>query len=78
MQTAGTATVAQQLGGGWVWNVSTGKCLTSVQMIIAGALSVDGACTWVGYVADNAGYNVNGTPAPPLRNVIAAAGPACG
>jgi hypothetical protein len=77
MQTAGTATVAQQLGGEWVWNVSTGKCLTSVQMMIATAPSVPGACTWVGYVTDNPGYDVNATPAPPLRNVAVAAGPAC-
>jgi hypothetical protein len=77
MQTAGTATVAQQLGGGWVWNGSTHKCLTSAEMMMASAPLVPGACTWVGYVADNPGYDVNGTPAPPLENVVASAGPAC-
>jgi hypothetical protein len=46
-------------------------------MMIACAPSVPGACTWVGYVADNPGYDVNGTPATPLRNVVASAGSAC-
>jgi hypothetical protein len=77
MKTPGTATVAQQLGGEWVWNVTLGKCLTSVQMMIATAPQVPGSCTWVGYVADNPSYAVNATPAPPLRNVVIAAGPAC-
>jgi len=77
MKSPGTATVAQQLGGEWVWDASTRKCLTSVQMMIATAPQVRGSCTWVGYVADNPGYDVNATPARPLRHVVAASGPSC-
>jgi hypothetical protein len=77
MKSPGTATVAQELGGEWVWDNSTSKCLTSVQMMIATAPEVPGSCTWVGYVADNPGYDVNATPAAPLRNVVASAGPSC-
>ena len=77
MKTRGTATVAQELGGEWRWDYSTGKCLTSVQLMIATAPQVPGSCTWVGYVADNRGYHVNATPARPLRNVAASSGSAC-
>ena len=73
----GQAPVAQELGGEWVWNATLNKCLTSVQMMIATAPQVTGACTQVGYVADNPGYDVNAASAPPLRNMVAQAGPAC-
>lgn len=68
---------AQRLGGGWVWNVTLRKCLTSVQMIIATAPPEAGNCTQVAYASSNPGYNPDGTPAKPLRKVIAQAGPGC-
>jgi hypothetical protein len=77
MKSPGTATVAQRLGGEWIWNASSGKCLTSVQMMIASAPQVPGSCTWVGYVSRNPGYDVNATPASPLRHVVASSGPSC-
>jgi Protein of unknown function (DUF2510) len=73
----GVAPVAQELGGEWVWDVSSGKCLTSVQMMIAAAPQVSGNCTQVGYAADNPGYDPNATPAAPLAEVAAESGPAC-
>jgi hypothetical protein len=77
MKSPGTATVAQELGGEWIWDHSTSKCLTSVQWMIATAPQVPGSCTWVGYVSDNPGYAVNATPAPRLSNVVASSGPSC-
>jgi hypothetical protein len=73
----GVPWTAQELGGEWVWNVALGKCLTSVQMEIAASPPGAGNCTQVGYVADNPGYDVNATPAPPLEDVAAETGPAC-
>jgi hypothetical protein len=75
--TPGLAPVAQELGGEWVWDVATGKCLTSVQMTIATAPQTAGNCTQVGYVADNPGYDVNAATAPPLKDVADESGPAC-
>jgi hypothetical protein len=73
----GEAPVAQQLGGEWQWDNTTDKCLTSVQFMIATAPRNAGNCTQVGYVADNPGYDVNATVAPPMTHVVAQAGPAC-
>jgi hypothetical protein len=73
----GEAPVAQQLGGEWEWDNTTGKCLTSVQLMIATAPMSAGNCTQVGYVADNPGYNPNAAVAAPLARVAAQAGPAC-
>jgi hypothetical protein len=73
----GVPWTAQELGGEWVWNVALGKCLTSVQMEIAASPPGAGNCTQVGYVADNPCYDVNATPAPPLKDVAAETGPAC-
>ena len=77
MLSPGIQWAAQELGGEWVWNVSLGKCLTSVQMAIATAPRSAGNCTQVGYAADNPGYDPNATVAAPLRHVAAQAGPAC-
>jgi hypothetical protein len=77
MTQPGEAPVAQQLGGEWEWDHITGKCLTAVQWDIATAPRSAGNCTQVGYVADNPGYDVNATVAPPLMHVVAQAGPAC-
>ncbi len=68
---------AQELGGGWIWNVTARKCMTSVQMMIAGAPTEAGNCTQVAYVASNPRYDPDATPAKPLKKVIAEAGPGC-
>ena len=77
MISPGVPAETQQLGGEWRWDVATGKCLTSAQMMIATAPTSAGNCTQVGYVADNPGYDPNATPAKPLTHVAAQAGPAC-
>jgi hypothetical protein len=77
MISPGVPAQAQQLGGEWRWDEATGKCLTSVQLLLATAPRNAGSCTQVGYVADNPGYDPNVTPAEPLRHVAAQAGPAC-
>lgn len=77
MITPGLPAQAQELGGEWGWDYSTGKCLTSVQFMIATAPLTAGNCTQVGYVADNPGYDPNATPARPMKDVAAQAGPAC-
>jgi hypothetical protein len=76
-KTPGQAWIAQELGGGYLWNVTSKKCLTSVQMQMAAAPMIAGACTQVGYVKDNPGYDVNADSAPPLKKVIESAGPGC-
>jgi hypothetical protein len=68
---------AQEIGGGWDWNVIAKKCMTSTQMIIAGAPTEAGNCTQVALASSNPGYNPDATPAPPLKHVIAEAGPGC-
>jgi hypothetical protein len=68
---------AQELGGGWLWNVTARKCMTSAQMIIAGAPTEAGNCTQVAYASSNPGYDPDATPARPLRKIIAQAGPGC-
>ena len=77
MITPGESPVAQELGGEWVWNSVSHKCLTSVQMMIATAPQVPGNCTQVGYAADNPGYDPDATPAGPLKEVADETGPAC-
>lgn len=77
MITPGLPAQAQELGGEWDWNATLHKCETSVQMMISTAPMTAGNCTQVGYVADNPGYDPNATPAAPLANVVAQAGPAC-
>lgn len=37
----------------------------------------DGYCTQVAYASDNPGYNVDATPAPPLRDVFIEVGAGC-
>lgn len=73
----GLSAQAQELGGEWDWNHVLNKCETSVQMMISAAPMTAGNCTQVGYVAENPGYDPNATPAAPLKNVVAQAGPAC-
>jgi hypothetical protein len=45
--------------GEWAWDVTVGKCLTSVQMLIASAPVTAGNCTQVAYAMDNPGYDEN-------------------
>ena len=68
---------AQRLGGEWSWNATLRKCLTSAEMMIATAPTEAGNCTQVAYASTNPGYNPDATPAPPLKKVIAQAGPGC-
>jgi hypothetical protein len=77
MITPGDSAQAQRLGGEWVWDHVTNKCLTSVQMTIATAPLSAGNCTQVGYVADNPGYDSNAAEPALLADVAAQAGPAC-
>jgi hypothetical protein len=75
--TRGGSEKAQRIGGGWTWDHTSNKCLTSVQMVMATAPLSTGNCTQVGYVANNPGYDPNASPAAPLAHVAAHAGPAC-
>jgi hypothetical protein len=75
--TPGDSAQAQQVGGEWVWDRVTNKCLTSVQMTIATAPLSTGNCTQVGYVVDNPGYDPNAAEPALLADVVAQAGPAC-
>jgi len=77
MITPGVSPQAQELGGEWRWDYALNKCETSVQMMISGAPMTAGNCTQVGYVVDNPDYDPNATPAEPLKNIVAQAGPAC-
>jgi hypothetical protein len=77
MISPGTQWVAQELGGEWSWNYALGKCLTSVQLMMATAPMTAGNCTQVGYVADNPGYDPNANVAAPLKQLAAQVGPAC-
>jgi hypothetical protein len=77
MITPGIQWTAQELGGEWRWDWTTGKCLTSVQLMMATAPTGPGDCTQAGYAAANPGYDVNAAVAPPLKHVAAHAGPGC-
>jgi hypothetical protein len=67
----------QELGGGWGWDSSSNKCVTSVQYVITHASQGTGVCTQVAYVADNPGYHMHSASAPRLKHVVAEAGPGC-
>jgi hypothetical protein len=75
--TNGQPAVTQQMGGAWTWNTRTHACETPVQAVISTASGNAGNCTQVAYVASNPGYQLTVTPAPPLKKVTAAKGPAC-
>lgn len=75
--TNGQPAVTQQLGGAWTWNSRTHACDTPVQAVISTAPANAGDCTQVAYAASNPGYRLSVSPAPPLRKVVAAKGPAC-
>jgi hypothetical protein len=67
----------QELTGGWGWDSTTNKCVTSLQYAIANAPQATGYCTQVAYVADNPGFHAHGASAPRLKHVVAQTGPGC-
>jgi hypothetical protein len=52
-------------------------CADSLSTFASEAGQADGECTTIALASDNPGYNVNATPAPPLKDVIESAGPGC-
>lgn len=73
----GIAAQAQQVGGAWQWDYTTGACLDAVDWITTTAGTASGECTTVGYVADNPGYNPDATDPAPIRHLAGEAGPGC-
>jgi hypothetical protein len=68
----GTPTFAEEIG-----NVDYTNCAGSLADFAATAGQGHGECTTIALASANAGYNVNDTPAPPLRGVLESAGPGC-
>jgi hypothetical protein len=77
MTTNGQPAVTQQLGGAWNWDAKTRRCNTAVQAVMLTASGTTGDCTQVAYAASNPGYQLTTSPAPPLKKVLVAKGPAC-
>ena len=77
MTTNGQPAVTQQLGGAWTWNTRTRRCDTPVEAVISTASGNAGNCTQVSYATSNPGYRLTAAPAPPLKKIVAAKGPAC-
>ncbi|HEY0717581.1 MAG TPA: hypothetical protein VGD68_08185 [Streptosporangiaceae bacterium] len=75
--TNGQPAVTQQMGGAWTWDTRTHACITPVQAVISTASANAGNCTQVAYAASNPGYRLTASPAPALKKVVAAKGPAC-
>jgi hypothetical protein len=75
--TNGQPAATQQLGGAWTWDTRTRTCTTAVRAVIATASPTTGNCTEVAYSSSNPGYKLTVSPAPPLKKVVAAKGPAC-
>ena len=75
--TNGQPAATQQLGGAWTWDTRTRSCTTAVRAVIATASPASGNCTEVAYSSSNPGYKLTVSPAPPLKKVVAAKGPAC-
>ena len=63
---------AQEIG-----NVDLGNCTPSLGDFAAGAGQAQGECETIALASANPGYDVNATPAKPLRKVIESAGPGC-
>ena len=77
MTTNGQPAVTQQLGGAWTWNARSHRCDTPVQAVLSTASGNAGSCTQVAYAASNPGYRLTVAPAPPLKKILGAKGPAC-
>lgn len=60
-----------------VGNADYATCTTMLSNFAATAGQASGECTTVALASDNPGYNVNATPASPLKDVIESAGPGC-
>jgi hypothetical protein len=60
-----------------IGNTDYSDCTSSLADFAATAGQADGECTTIALASDNPGYNVNATPAPPLKDVIKSAGPGC-
>lgn len=63
---------AQELGG---WDLET--CQVDIDKIMSTMPTGDGYCAQIAWKSDNPTYNVDATPAPPLRKVIEAIGAGC-
>jgi hypothetical protein len=63
---------AQEIG-----NVDFGNCTPTLQDFTQTAGQDQGECTTIARARANRGYDVNATPAPPLRRVLMRAGPGC-
>jgi hypothetical protein len=68
----GAGVLADEIG-----NVDYVNCVSSLADFAATAGQAQGECTTIALASDNPGYNVNATPAPPLKHVIESAGPGC-
>ena len=68
----GTPAVAQAIG-----NVDLGNCTPALADFAKTAGQAQGECTTIARARANPGYDVNATPAPPLRRVLERAGPGC-
>lgn len=62
---------------GEIGNVDLANCTPSLSDFVAEAGQSPGECTTIALASDNPGYDVNATPAPPLKDVIMSAGPGC-
>ncbi len=68
----GLAASAQEIG-----NVDFSDCTPTLQDFAQTAGQAQGECTTIARASRNPGYDVNATPAPPLRRMIMRAGPGC-
>jgi hypothetical protein len=60
-----------------VWNANLGNCTSTLANFPQTVGIGPGECTKIALANDNPGYNVLAFPAPPLKDVIAQAGPGC-
>jgi hypothetical protein len=68
----GLPALAQVIG-----NVDLANCTPTLQDFAQTAGQAQGECTSIALASANPGYNVNASPAPPLRKVLMRAGPGC-
>lgn len=68
----GLAASAQEMD-----NVDRSDCTPTLQDFAQTAGQAQGECTMIARAQANPGYNVNATPAPPLRRLIMRVGPGC-
>jgi len=60
-----------------IGNTDYVNCESSLAEFAATAGQAQGECTTIALASDNPGYNADANPAPPLKHVIASAGPGC-